>query len=418
MKILLVNQALYPRGGAEDVMLILGRELQAQGHEVMYFAKADRRNLPCPEAGYFPPRIPSGLSSARRFHLMLRNPDASSRLTALIGENRPDLAVVFQVGRTLTYDTVKALRLAGVPTAQYLSDFAPICPGRTLHAKDAPCRRCGGWFLPCVLNSCVRGSFRASLYAALEARYLRLSRSLELPLCYLAPSDYHRMLFEQAGFTRRPVLSAELPLPPEAFASAGGRHGRYFLYVGSLVRRKGLQTLLRALTQCVCSLPLVVAGDGPDREEMTELMARLGLGERVRLLGQRPIAEIRGLMADCLCLVAPSECEEIGPVSLLEAQALGKPAIVSDRGVLPDRVKDGRTGLIFPAGDSLALAQRLDDLAALSQAEYARMSGCAREEAAARYAPSAFAARIIALSERFADEYPGGEERHGQTTAE
>ena len=46
MKILLVNQALYPRGGAEDVMLILGRELQAQGHEVMYFAKADRRNLP------------------------------------------------------------------------------------------------------------------------------------------------------------------------------------------------------------------------------------------------------------------------------------------------------------------------------------------------------------------------------------
>ena len=153
-------------------------------------------------------------------------------------------------------------------------------------------------------------------------------------------------------------------------------------------------------------------------EEMTELMARLGLGERVRLLGQRPIAEIRGLMADCLCLVAPSECEEIGPVSLLEAQALGKPAIVSDRGVLPDRVKDGRTGLIFPAGDSLALAQRLDDLAALSQAEYERMSGCAREEAAARYAPSAFAARIIALSERLADEHPSGEEQHGQTTAE
>ena len=84
----------------------------------------------------------------------------------------------------------------------------------------------------------------------------------------------------------------------------------------------------------------------------------------------------------------------------LEAQALGKPAIVSDFGVLPERVEAGETGYVFPAGKEVALAQRMDDMAFLSDEAYDEMSRTAAEHARDRYHPDAYARRILTTVRR------------------
>lgn len=267
--------------------------------------------------------------------------------------------------------------------------------------QGVPCHRCmHGSFLPCVHRRCLDDRRGRSLLGAWEARYLRLTGRYNLPNGYLAPSTYHQLLLERGGFTKQPILNVELPLPAAAFEPQRTLRGNFFLYVGALVERKGLATLLRAMSQCINGYLLAVAGDGPDLGSLRRLAAQLGLQERVRFLGQLPARSLRQVMAESLCLVTPSNCEELGPWALMEAQALGKPAIVSDRGVLPERVTDGRNGRVFHQGDSLALAQCLDDLVDLDDDAYRQMCQAAREDALRKYSPRAYAERILATLQR------------------
>ena len=63
--------------------------------------------------------------------------------------------------------------------------------------------------------------------------------------------------------------------------------------------------------------------------------------------------------------------------------------------MLPERVTDGETGYVFPAGKDVTLAQRMDDMAFLPQAEYDAMSRAAAEHAQACYSPAAYAQRVL-----------------------
>jgi len=105
---------------------------------------------------------------------------------------------------------------------------------------------------------------------------------------------------------------------------------------------------------------LVVAGDGPARAEVEQVLGAAVPGRTCFLgtLAQRRLAEV---YAACDLLAWPAVNEAYG-MALLEAQAAGVPvASCALRGV-PDVVMDGRTGLLAPPGDPAALAQRIRQL--------------------------------------------------------
>ena len=398
MKILMVNRVLYRRSASESIMLCLAETLQRMGHHVAFFAQDHPANPSLPDAYVISPPPQGRLQATRR---LIRDKGAKKCMHDRLAADRPDLALVWQVNRSLTYSVVEALHEAGVPTWVVLTDYTPLCPARTLTWQGEPCQQCmRGSFLPCVRRRCLDDRRGRSLLGAWENRYLRLTGRYNLPQGYLAASTYHQLLLERGGFTHQPIVNVELPLPESAFAPQRTLRGAFFLYVGALVERKGLSTMLRAMSQCINGLMLVVAGDGPHLERFRRLAAQLGVESRVRFLGQLPAKSLRRVMAEALCLVVPSACEEIAPWALLEAQAIGKPAIVSDRSVLPERVTDGRSGRVFHQGDSLALAQCLDDMADLSDEAYEQMCLAAREDATRRYHPDAYAGRILALLNR------------------
>ena len=126
--------------------------------------------------------------------------------------------------------------------------------------------------------------------------------------------------------------------PPE---DRSGRSGPVrLLHVGRMVRTKGARDAIRAMA-LLRDLPVVldVVGDGPDRAACADLVRDLGLGERVRIHGGVPRAEVEGFYERSDVFVFPSYREPGGAV-VLEAMAHGLPLVVCDRGGPGTNVSD------------------------------------------------------------------------------
>lgn len=132
------------------------------------------------------------------------------------------------------------------------------------------------------------------------------------------------------------------------------------LYLGRLSPEKGLATLLEAMAWLRDdSLELDIAGDGPERHELANLIESLGLSERVTLLGFQP--DVTSLLDDHDALVLPSLREGL-PMAAVEALAAGMPILASAVGGLPELIEDGVTGLLSEPGNMLDVARQLAQL--------------------------------------------------------
>lgn len=134
--------------------------------------------------------------------------------------------------------------------------------------------------------------------------------------------------------------------------------GRYILAVGQVSARKNLVAVLRALAELGPErshrLPLVIAGSpGPACATVLAEVSRLGLGDRVRLLGYVADDLLVPLVAGALMLVHPSTDEGFG-LTPVEAMAAGTPVIASGAGSLPEVV--GGAGMLVDPGDTWAWA--------------------------------------------------------------
>ena len=142
-------------------------------------------------------------------------------------------------------------------------------------------------------------------------------------------------------------------------------------YVGRLVEEKGLGDFVAAIAQTQNqAIRAVLIGNGPMKAELEAQIAALGLQKRVWLLPACDREELALLMGALDVLVLPSRTtarwkEQFGRV-LIEAQACGVPVVGSSSGAIPDVV--GEAGLVFAEGEAAQLAEKLDWLAAHSEA--------------------------------------------------
>jgi glycosyltransferase involved in cell wall biosynthesis len=127
---------------------------------------------------------------------------------------------------------------------------------------------------------------------------------------------------------------------------------------------------------------LLIIGDGPKREYLREMVARLELGERVRFLGQCDDPE-RWLPAfDLFCL--PSYANEGVPQAILQAMLVGLPIVTTPVGSITEAVEHDKSALIVAPEDSAALAQAIQRL--LDDPELGkRLGAAARSVALARH---------------------------------
>ncbi len=199
-----------------------------------------------------------------------------------------------------------------------------------------------------------------------------------------------------------PNVTGGLAVEP---AAAGDQPPGYFLFVGRLRIRKGVEVLLQALSEISDGAggpELLIAGDGEHGPYLEQLAARLALGPRARFLGRRSAAEVRGLLAGARALVVPSIYEGM-PLVILEAMAAGVPVIASGVSGIPEVVADGETGWLVPPEDADSLARALG-AARTDPDEAARRGAAGRRRVDALYRPEVAAATWIAAVTRAAPE--------------
>ncbi len=129
--------------------------------------------------------------------------------------------------------------------------------------------------------------------------------------------------------------------------------GRVAVYVGRLVRDKGLFELVDAMASLPADVALVLVGDGAARAELEE-RAR-PLGARVRFAGARPLDEVPRWLAAADLFVLPS-WNEGTPNVILEALACGRRVVATAVGGIPDVVGSPALGELVPPKDAAALA--------------------------------------------------------------
>ena len=139
--------------------------------------------------------------------------------------------------------------------------------------------------------------------------------------------------------------------------------GRWLLTVARLTAHKGIDTGIRVLASLAGEFPelrYAVVGSGADRAELEALAARLGVGDRVRILSGIPDRELPAFynLAELyLGLSRQSErtVEGFG-ISLVEASACGVPVVAGRTGGIPDAVREGETGRLMDPYDPEAIA--------------------------------------------------------------
>jgi glycosyltransferase involved in cell wall biosynthesis len=131
---------------------------------------------------------------------------------------------------------------------------------------------------------------------------------------------------------------------------------QFLLFVGSLVKVKNVDGLIKALSNLRTNFKLVIVGEGPERPKIEKLAKGLGLKDKVILLGQKPHKETLGIMNSCDVFLLPSK-SEVFPNTILEALALGKPVIATKIGGIPE-IKSENLYLIGNIGE---INQLLED---------------------------------------------------------
>jgi len=165
------------------------------------------------------------------------------------------------------------------------------------------------------------------------------------------------------------------------FAFSGPIQEPVAICVARLSAEKDFPTLLKAIPQVVMQVPdfcLKIVGDGPERHGMEALIAELGIGANVELLGER--TDVPQLLRAAGFFVSSSLTEGIS-LTLLEAMAVGLPVVATAVGGNPEIVLPQKTGYLVPSQEPASLAAAMITMCR-QQANWITMAQAGRQRVA------------------------------------
>lgn len=198
--------------------------------------------------------------------------------------------------------------------------------------------------------------------------------------------------------TQRVHVVANAVKPPTVQARPFDQAGRppRIVAAGRLHPKKGFDVLVAALARLRdqgLAFDCEIAGEGDERARLEGLIAQHGLGDRVRLVGWRD--DVPAFLATGDVFAFPSHQEGF-PLVLLEAMAVGLPAVASAIPGPVEMIADGVDGVLVPPGDPAALARALAGLVATPE-RAAALGLAARAKVLEDYGPASLKRRLDAV---------------------
>jgi glycosyltransferase involved in cell wall biosynthesis len=335
MRVLLLHNRYRLEGGEERSVELQLRAMANAGVEHRLF---ERRSA----------EVGRGRAAAA----MLRGGGAEGEIASAVRELGADVAHAHNMQPLIGPRGLAAAREAGARVVLHLHNARLFCAIGVAARDGGPCFRCRGRnTIPGLLLNC-RGSLpEAAVYAAALAAHQPLV--FDAVDRFATPSRWAAGQLALLGVPadRLDVLPHYLPAAELAPSSRAGEGG-YALAASRLSPEKGLETAIEAAA--LAGVPLRIAGEGPQAEELAGLARRLGAP--VEMLG--PVARdgMAELLAGAAMLVLSSHYHEFSPFSVLEAMGAGVPVVATRTGGVPELIGPDRC---VPMGDTPALAERM-----------------------------------------------------------
>ena len=332
MRILIVSGIWPPDvGGPASHAPDVAEFLRSHGHRVEVVITADRE--PAPErypVRWTPRRLPKGF---RHLHSL-----------GLIAWRARRVDVVYSTGRigrtglaTLAARRPFVMKLTGDPAFERLR-----ARGVVAGDVDAFQYEPGGDISTLALRRFRNWVVGRARHVFTPSAYLR-----DLVVSWGLPSD-------RVSVMPNPAPGAIPSAPREELRRRFRVAGATLAFAGRLTAQKSLGVMLDAVAASP-GVTLLVAGDGEEADALAAGVARLGLAERVRLLGPVSRAEVLDVFAAADASVLSSSWENF-PHSVVESLAVGTPVISTRAGGVAEVVRDGVNGLLVDVGDTAGLA--------------------------------------------------------------
>jgi glycosyltransferase involved in cell wall biosynthesis len=273
------------------------------------------------------------------WHLIdVYNPVMARDTGRVLASIKPDIVMTHTL-QGFSVSVWNEVKKTGAKLVHMTHDHALICPSTAMTKGAKVCER------PCL---------QCSVYGRMRNALARV------PDVVVGPSriilDRHQKFgwFERVSSMR--VIPNALPNDwPRSDGPLVPHRPMVFGFLGRLDESKGIDTLLAALKQLpVDSYKVKVGGSGDGMKARERWLDASVPFENVEFLG---VVNSAQFMTQIDVLITPSRAHETFCNVVMEAGCLGRPAIVSDRGALPERVMHGQCGWIFSAGDEIQLAR-------------------------------------------------------------
>lgn len=143
-------------------------------------------------------------------------------------------------------------------------------------------------------------------------------------------------------------------------------YGKNILYVGSLIDRKGVDLLIKALSLVDSDWHLNIVGDGQVKSYLLQICSELGLSSRVSFLGYKQKSELKNIYSQSDLFVLPSREDCFGLV-IMEAMASSIPVVSSKYADGAYDLLDEKTGIIVDPYDTEVFAKAIKDAISINK---------------------------------------------------
>ncbi len=385
MKILHVNNQARFHGGVEQILFDLATSMSAEGQQGLLFTEGGSTQE------FDTPFSWSGMC-----------------LREAIEDFKPDVTIIHKVDDA---NVIKEIA-AALPTQMYVHDHDLTCPRhhKYVFGSDQACQRKAG--MSCLTNLCFVERAPAD-----NILPVTLFEGVKRQRGQIASARHCDGLIVASGFMKSTLIQNGIPadritvIPPiprsiDAIRPQPMPDAPNLLYVGQVIRGKGVDLLIRAMAALPADITLTVAGTGNHLEACQQLADELGLSSRIHFAGWVKHDALDAYYKASQVLVVPSRWPEPFGMVGLEAMARGRPVVAFDTGGISDWLDHGETGRLAQPGNVEDLARNvlmmLNTLVDDQQRE--QVSRLAAMSAKQRFSHHAFVAGLIQQLEETANE--------------
>lgn len=360
MKILLVNKFHYLRGGSEKYYFELANLLKRKGHTVAFFSMKHPENITTGDKEYFVDEIDLNTGSKLKAFDVIYSKTNKKLMTKALDEFKPDIVHINNFQRQLSASIIDAIKEKNIPIVMTAHDLNPICPASIMLYDGKPCEDClTKGYTQCIKKKCNKGSTLKSIIGYAEKKYYDCHRVFKKVDCIISPSEFNKKQFIKGKLNCNEIKVLH------NFVNESEHNeyvlGDYAFYFGRLSKEKGILNLVEAIKDIPDS-KLLIAGDGPERENIEAYIEKHNLGDRITLLGYQNQDNIREYIRNSRFIVVPSIWYENCPYSILETLEIGKPVIGSRIGGIPELIEDGKNGFLYKSDSVSELKEKMQEL--------------------------------------------------------